>query len=392
MTKPIRQASAVPMILAATLLMMGVAVSGLGQVPADWRWLALGLMAASTLLYARSPGDETPAWQAHGYFVAQTILFGTLLALAPTGRAQFSLPFFILCSQALMLFPLRTGLVWIGIFGLVTGVDFVLVSGFSTGLIELFPFLSGYFFFGAISYLWAQTDVARRESQRLLTELQAAHAQLQRYAARVEELTIAEERNRIAREIHDTLGHTLTALDIQLELLVRLPSEKTAERQQATERARQLVKQGLADARRAVQALRPVALEVFSLPEAMVELVEEFKRTTAIESAWEVEGRAAALPPRLALPLYRAAQESLTNIQRHAATTPRVALRLCYEPERVRLRVQNAPPVSPAAGASRAGSGYGLRGLRERVEALGGTFHAGADDSGGFAVEMTLPL
>ncbi|MBI5031155.1 MAG: sensor histidine kinase [Chloroflexi bacterium] len=343
-------------------------------------------MVISALVYARSPSEVTPRWHAHGYFAVQTFLFGALLALAPNGRAQFCLLFFILCSQVMMLFRWQTGLIWLSVFALVTGTDFVWVSGFPNGLIELFPFFSGYFFFGVISYLWAQTDSARRESARLLGELQAANAQLRKYAERVEELTIAEERNRLAHEIHDTLGHTLTALDIQLELLACLPLEKSAERRQATENARTLVKQGLVDTRRAVQAMRPAALETFSLPEAIAALVEDFERTTQIQVTWATRGSIVPLATRIALPLYRAAQEALTNIRRHAPSARHVQLQLGYALETVSLRADNDGATLVESNPS----GFGLRGLSERAEALGGTFRVGLDGDN-FNVEMTLP-
>ncbi|MFQ5341318.1 MAG: sensor histidine kinase, partial [Anaerolineae bacterium] len=229
----------------------------------------------------------------------------------------------------------------------------------------------------------------------------------------------------LAHEIHDTVGHTLTALDVQLELLARLPSGQTEQRRQAAEQARALVKTGLADVRRAVQALRPAALETFSLPEAIASLAADFQRTTQVHTTWQVEGEITPLPLRLALPLYRAAQEALTNVKRHAPAARRVTLQLRYGAEAVVLWVENdgipatptsppelggteggpvvlwvendgipATPTSPPElGGTEGGQGsYGLRGLRERAEALGGTFSAGPDGTGSFRAEMTLPV
>ncbi|RME49618.1 MAG: hypothetical protein D6791_00320 [Chloroflexi bacterium] len=96
-----------------------------------------------------------------------------------------------------------------------------------------------------------------------------------------------------------------------------------------------MVKTGLADMRRAVAALRPVALENFSLSVALDGLVVQFTHTTGIPTDWQVEGNTREMAPRLALPLYRAVQEALTKIRRHAATTPKVHVRLRYEPETV---------------------------------------------------------
>jgi len=168
---------------------------------------------------------------------------------------------------------------------------------------------------------------------------------------------------------------------------MRLPPNQVKQRQQAIERAQQLVKQGLAGVRRAVQALRPVALETFALPEAIAALIREFEPTAGIQVMWQVEGQVVPLAPRFALPPYRAAQEALTNVRKHAANAQRVRLQLRHDAESITLRAEN-DGVTPAASSE---GGYGLRGLRERADALGGTFQAGPDASGGFCMEMTVP-
>ncbi|MFQ5857284.1 MAG: sensor histidine kinase [Anaerolineae bacterium] len=242
----------------------------------------------------------------------------------------------------------------------------------------------------------------REQMEAVAAELAEAHRQLQDYAAQAEALAVTQERARLAHEIHDSVGHTLTTLDIQLELLARLPPGQTEQRQQAARQARALVKAGLADVRRAVRALRPAALETFSLPEAITALVVDFERTTQISTAWQVEGEVAPLPAGCALPLYRAAQEALTNVQRHAPAAQQVTLRLHYGPQAVALSVENAlpalraspptPALSEVEGLGGTEGGYGLRGLRERAEVLGGAFSAGPDAAGGFRVEMSLPV
>jgi signal transduction histidine kinase len=177
---------------------------------------------------------------------------------------------------------------------------------------------------------------ARAEAQQLAARLESANRQLR---AQSEELAITHERARLAHEIHDTVGHTLTALDVQLELLARLPPGQSGQRRKVAEQARALVKEGLADVRRAVQALRPAALETFSLPEAIAALVADFDEATQIHTAWQIEGEIVPLPPRLAIPLYRAAQEALTNIRRHAPSAGQVTVQLCYGPEAVMMTV-----------------------------------------------------
>ncbi|MFQ5593729.1 MAG: sensor histidine kinase [Anaerolineae bacterium] len=333
------------------------------------------------------------------------MLFAVVLILR--GRAR---PYFYLAAlNGYGTFGIETGkyrwaVAWvIGVMAL-GWLSYAVLWGWQSAWLTLLGDLPWYGFAVAFTEFYLRQWEQREHTEVLAAELAEAHRQLQDYAAQAEALAVAQERARLAHEIHDTMGHTLTALDVQLELLARLPPGQTEQRRQAAKQTRALVKTGLADVRRAVKALRPAALETFSLPEAIAALVADFERTTHIRTAWQVEGEVAPLPARLALPLYRAAQEALTNVQRHAPAAQQVTLQLHYGPEAVALSVENdgVPPslmretseVSEDLGglAQEGRGGYGLRGLRERAEALRGAFSAGPDEAGGFRVEMSLPV
>ncbi len=327
---------------------------------------------------------------------------GLILAIALTlwGHAPLYFCLFLLNGYGALVHytgTRRWALAFAGGMVVFAGLAYALLRGGSAAGPAWWADLPWYALTFALAEIAARQREHREQVEALAADLAAAHRQLQDYAAQAEELAVARERARLAHELHDSVGHTLTALDVQLELLARLPPGQTGQRQQAAEQSRSLVKAGLADVRRAVQALRPAALETFSLPEAIAGLVRDFERSAPAQVAWEVVGEARPLPPRLALPLYRAAQEALTNVRRHAPAARQVTVRLRYEPEAVSLLVENdgvpAPPAlwasPPPAGGTE--GGYGLRGLRERAEALGGAFRAGPDDAGGFCVELRLP-
>lgn len=267
-------------------------------------------------------------------------------------------------------------------YGLPGGVEAALLAGVG--------YLAGIVFVVLVTRIAVREREARAEVERLAAELTAANRQLREYTAQAEELAVTRERARLASELHDSVGHALTALNVQLELLARLPSDQAEQRQQAAVQARALVKQGLGDVRRAVQALRPAALETFSLPEAVAGLVAGFEEAMHIHAAWQVEGKVTPLPPRLAVPLYRAVQEALTNIQRHAPSARHVAVGLRYEAEAVSVSVEN--DGLSFGLVPRGEGGYGLRGLGERARALGGSFAAGPEGEGVFRLEMSLPL
>jgi len=219
-------------------------------------------------------------------------------------------------------------------------------------------------------------------------ELEQAYRQLQAFTEQVEQLAVVKERSRLAHEIHDSLGHALTGLDMQMELLRHLPAGQTA-RQEAETRARALVKECLRDLRRAVQAMGPKELESLSLPQALQTLVAR-QTATCTQFNLQIEGEQPWLPLDAALLLYRAAQEGLTNIQRHAPGAAEATIRLTYLANETALSITNSPPrqVAPASP----GGGHGLAGIQERVEAMGGNFAAASTPEGGFTLSICLPL
>jgi len=373
---------------------LGVGVVGWSHLPPD-RQLAglLLLIGFGGLLIVLLWFTPRPRL-VHAILAAQTLLTGALILASPTDWQLFAILFFVLSSVSMGVLPPRQGYLWIGVFALVTALTFLRQAGWPEGLLATLPFGGGYFFFGAFTYAWAAADAARRESQRLLSELQDAHRQLQEYADRVEALSVAEERSRLARELHDSLGHALTALDIQVELLVRLPTTREAERSSTLEQVQRLVKEMLNDVHRTVKALAPAAMERFSLPDATAALIADFTAATALPVTCTVAGNERPLAINAALALYRTAQEGLTNVRRHAPSTPGVEVQLRYRANGVSMSVENlpAPSAPPHPHVPLEQGGFGLVGLRSRAEALGGVLETGPTATGGFRIEMQLPI
>jgi signal transduction histidine kinase len=186
-----------------------------------------------------------------------------------------------------------------------------------------------------------------------------------------------EERGRIAREIHDVVGHSLSGIAVQLDMADALHAAgKTDEANEAVLRARALAVSGLKETRRAVHALRENALP---LPEAISQLAESHG------ASFRVKGTAEPVSVEISQTVIRAAQEALTNAHKHASGAE-VALLLEYEPKIVRLTVTD----SGTAGEQHAGSGMGLAGMRERAALLGGKLVAGPEGAG-WTVRMELP-
>ncbi|MET8162606.1 sensor histidine kinase [Sphaerisporangium sp. NPDC005289] len=199
---------------------------------------------------------------------------------------------------------------------------------------------------------------------------------------------VLAERARIAREIHDILAHSLSAQIVHLEgarLLLR--ADRPQEALDRVERARELAKTGLEEARRAVSALRE---DSPPLPAALKVLAEEFRATSGADCTVTVNGAERRLEPETELAVIRTAQEALTNVRRHAPGAS-ATVRLEFGDGSCELEVTNPPADAPGVQ----GGGYGLVGMRERAELLGGSLSAGEAgevDGEGFLVRLRLPM
>src|SRR5262249_3233811 len=177
-----------------------------------------------------------------------------------------------------------------------------------------------------------------------------------------------EERERLAREIHDTLGQAFTAILIQLRSVDETLGHAPDLARVAIGHLRELAREGLADTRRAVDALRPQELERFDLATALRRAVVQATLGTSIDVQCNVRGNVYGLPIDTALQLLRIAQEAISNTLKYA-DAQRLTLELVFEPEQTQLRVQDdGRGFDPAQAA--AGGGFGLASIRARGTAI----------------------
>jgi signal transduction histidine kinase len=226
--------------------------------------------------------------------------------------------------------------------------------------------------------LVGQLHEGREQAEELIEELRESRA------AAAESAALAE-RGRVARDMHDVLAHSLSALALQLEGTRLMARDRGTDPEvvDAVERAHRLAGEGLAEARDAIAALRG---EELPGPERLEHLAEAF----AGDAAVSVSGTPRELESEARLAIYRTAQEALTNVLRHSAAD-RVDVRLEYLDGGVRLVVEDHGPGAPVAvGPGSPGGGYGLTGMRERAELLGGRLSTAPTDDG-FRVELWLP-
>jgi signal transduction histidine kinase len=225
------------------------------------------------------------------------------------------------------------------------------------------------------------------EERQSRAQLAIAHEQLRQYALRIEDQSALQERNHIAREIHDSLGHTLTAQSIQLDSALLLLQSNLDQASQFLQEAKQLCKQALKEVRQSVTTLRTDPLQGKALEISVKELIKEFQVTTAIAPNCTIR-----VPHPIALEVtsavYRILQEALTNITRHSVATD-VTLQLLTRDQTLHLLVKdNGKGFNPAQNST----GFGLQGMRERTAALGGQFHLVSQPGAGCLITVKIPI
>jgi signal transduction histidine kinase len=337
---------------------------------ADGRWVALGLAILATGVALSLPRRQLrPGRRFLG--LALVGVAAIVLELAQPHGAGFAAVYYVMAISGLRLEP-RPALIVAGgtLAGVLVAIAFTSDDPWANGATLVFATVPWFLVTRLLRSL-ADRHGEARELVEELRESRAAHAQSAALA----------ERGRVAREMHDVLAHSLSALALQLEGTRLLARDRGADPEVVAglERAHHLAATGLAEARQAIAALRGDALPG---PERLRELAEAFGDATLT-----VTGEPRELSSEERLALYRTAQEALTNVRRHSEAE-RVEIRLSYDEDGTSLVVQDHGPGAPVAVG--AGGGYGLTGMRERAELLGGRLSAEPTDDG-FRVELWLP-
>lgn len=235
-------------------------------------------------------------------------------------------------------------------------------------------------------------ETSRSHARGLLVDLERSHQELQKYAAQVEELAAAEERNRVARDIHDSVGHSLAVVNVQLEKALAFHRRDLDVAEQAMKDARRAAKEALGDVRASVRTLRQTT-DVFSLSEALTSLVDRSTSDT-LKIDLNVRGSQMSYSKPALMTLYRAAQEGLTNVYKHAGAN-RVWIHVQLGDHSANLQIHDngsgfEPEQVEGLPLNRQG-GYGLQGLRERLELVGGNMLLHSNPAEGTTLTVIIP-
>ena len=237
-----------------------------------------------------------------------------------------------------------------------------------------------------ILFLHLLVDAALKERQGQ-KKLAVANTRLRQYALRVEELATVQERNRIARDLHDSLGHSLTVFGIHLEGALRLLQSNPTKATELLMEIKQLNTNTLKEVRESITALRSDPLQESTLADAIADLITEFQKATGVVPTFDNQLRS-ALSNDLNIVIYRIVQESLTNICKYAAATA-VTITIIQSATNLEITItDNGKGFDLTQNAT----GFGLQGMQERALALMGQLDIITAPNQGCRVMVTLPL
>lgn len=341
-------------------------------------WLTRGTAALRPIF-----GQNTLA----AFFIIAILLMLTIVFLLRGGGGVWLLAMPLVAMAVTDLPPRGRWIVYGIVMTAVTLPVYLLSGSWQSTLLAVVSYGAAVVFVVAFAHLTQQAELAQKQSEMLAGELELVNRQLAAYAVQAEELATTQERNRLAREIHDNLGHYLTVINVQIQAAQMLMDKDPHRSALALEKAQQLTQDGLSAVRQSVSALRESPLGGRPLVEAIGLLIAEI-RASGIVGMTEVVGDVRHLDPRVELTLYRSVQEALTNTRKHARAS-RVDLTLDYsDPAAVALTVaDNGIGAAELEGEDR----FGLLGLRERVRQLGGTMSIETTPGSGFQLYMSLP-
>jgi signal transduction histidine kinase len=329
-------------------------------------------------------GRFSPNTKSLLFFSIQLLLvLGIGWLLGPGGNWLIGLPLVGVAVEWLS--PRSRWYVYVGLIAAIV-LPILHYSTWITAVMNAFVISAAIFFVAALTQSRINEQEARARAEELTVELEKANYRLAEYASQVEELAAAEERNRLAREIHDSVGHYLTIVNVQLEAAKVVFHSDPERALDALEKAHELVRKGLSSVRESVLALRVSPVENRPLEDAIRSVVEE-ARASGIKVDLKLHGTPKAVDDKTALALYRSAQEGLTNVRKHANAAS-AEIELDYsQPGLVCLSVRD-----DGMGAAETSGGFGLTGIRERAHLLGGKVEIQSQTGQGFCLDVTVPV
>ena len=293
-----------------------------------------------------------------------------------------------LCGQAVWNLPEKTAKKWVIVFCVFCLVSMVAyyqdMDGFSFGL----TYIAGCLLISILSSVTLHADQARSESQALLAELQIANRKLQDYAHQIEALAAAEERNRLARELHDSVSQTIFSMNLTAQS-ARILLERDPQRAAGLlDHLQSLSQDALAEMRSLIQQLRPHALSDDGLPAALKKHAAERLEQDHLVVNLKITGEG-RLPLKVEEGLFRITQEALNNVVKHA-NTPEASVELTFKERLTTLVIGDKGAGFDLVSAQAKTGHVGLASMRERAQALGGKMSVDSSPGKGTRIKIVI--
>jgi signal transduction histidine kinase len=325
----------------------------------------------------------------HFYLGVQTALVTFLLYISPQVDF-FAVLFFVLTLQALHRLDERIGFRWVLIFIIIMAGMMIYTFGPNAGVGLVLNYSIAYLMVAGLVTITKRAERAQGESQRLLRELQVAHQQLQSYAEQVEELTAEEERNRLARNLHDSVTQTIFTMTLTAEaakILIERSKEQTSEQ---LDKLLELARSALGEMRSLIFELRPTAIADMGLIPALRKYLTGLEDHNGLKVGLEVSGDP-DLPARQAQRLFYVVREALNNIVKHANVNE-ASVELRFNKDTIELCVEDRGRGFDIKTIDLAGENLGLTSMRERIEKWGGDFTIESHIGEGTRVFAIIPI
>lgn len=348
--------------------------------------IGLGVAYIAVGIYGFAYAIRTDRVEVHlAYFVIQMILAGCIVFLGK-GNGYNAMVLLPLAGHSVVLLP--------GHWRLVVNIAIVLTYAITLDLFTpnwgivwsgLPIFLAGQIVIVVFTQMAVNEERARAEVEQLVSKLEDVNQRLRDFALQAEELAITKERNRLAREIHDGLGHYLTTIFMQIQA-ARAVMKGAPDRAQASLRtAQNMTQEALVDVRRSVAALRDIPGERLTLEEEIQRVLKGCEGS-GIAPVLKVIGEPRTISPQTMLTLFRAVQEGVNNTCKHA-NAKHLSVTLDYTRDQfIRILIQD-----DGVGTNHLDGGFGLLGMRERVHLVKGDVSIVTSPGNGFQLEVNVP-
>ncbi|GAA0725106.1 sensor histidine kinase [Clostridium malenominatum] len=327
----------------------------------------------------------------HHIWISIALELMLIISISFIDKNDINLLLFYICvSSTTIIHPFRYSISLVVAYIASMFFIYAMKNGFTSLTKSIIPMVFNYgvsiAFVVGMSYLVKLQIREKEKLGHMNDELEQAYKKLIENSAASQKLSVEQERTRMAREIHDTLAHTLTTLIVQLEVCKKLAALDPSRLPTELEKAQELSRSGFNDVKRSIKALRPQAMEEKSFFASVASIVNETMESTNVHITLDnLLSKDIKLQSQIEVALFRVIQESITNAIRHGQADE-IKIHIKKDNSSLKLCI-----VDNGAGCINIKKGYGMKGIQERIEGLNGRVEFSSSQGNGFKTEVSIP-